>query len=89
MLVKKSLRHEITERRFRALIWSSRLKVCGYEITRQAGSHIRLTTIEKGSHHITIPNHDPIKIETLGSILDDISDHLGISRQELLIKLNL
>jgi predicted RNA binding protein YcfA (HicA-like mRNA interferase family) len=31
----------------------------GYEITRQTGSHIRLTTQENGQHHITIPAHDP------------------------------
>ncbi len=31
------------------------LKKYGYEITRQTGSHIRLTTSVKGEHHITIP----------------------------------
>ena len=28
----------------------------GYQISRQTGSHIRLTTKENGIHHITIPN---------------------------------
>jgi predicted RNA binding protein YcfA (HicA-like mRNA interferase family) len=32
------------------------LRVFGYETTRQAGSHIRLTTSENGIHHVTIPN---------------------------------
>lgn len=27
----------------------------GYEITRQKGSHVRLTTTREGEHHITIP----------------------------------
>jgi len=27
----------------------------GYQITRQTGSHIRLTTVFKGQHHMTIP----------------------------------
>jgi predicted RNA binding protein YcfA (HicA-like mRNA interferase family) len=36
----------------------------GYEITRQRGSHIRLTTKHGGEHHITIPAHNPIKIKT-------------------------
>ena len=40
----------------------SYLKAFGYTITRQSGSHMRLTTDQKGEHHITIPNHDPLKI---------------------------
>lgn len=33
-----------------------------YVVTRQSGSHFRITTSLKGEHHLTIPNHDPIKI---------------------------
>lgn len=29
----------------------------GYEVTRQSGSHIRLSTGRNGTHHITIPDH--------------------------------
>ena len=29
----------------------------GYTVTRQTGSHIRLTTQQKGEHHVTIPAH--------------------------------
>lgn len=46
-----------------------RLSVLGYETTRQTGSHIRLTTQQKGEHHLTIPTHNPLKIGTLNSIL--------------------
>ena len=28
----------------------------GYQITRQTGSHLRLTTEKNGIHHTTIPN---------------------------------
>lgn len=35
-----------------------KLKKLGYDQTRQVGSHIRLTTEEKGIHHITIPEHN-------------------------------
>ena len=35
------------------------LRTAGYEITRQTGSHLRLTTEQRGEHHITIPNHFP------------------------------
>ncbi|MDP2195399.1 MAG: type II toxin-antitoxin system HicA family toxin [Rhodocyclaceae bacterium] len=59
----------------------------GYAVTRQAGSHVRLTTQEHGEHHVTIPNHDPLKIGTLASILAAVAAHHGISRDELLIRL--
>ena len=59
------------------------LKKLGYRQTRQVGSHIRLTTEEKGVHHITIPAHDPIKIGTLSNILKDIASHFEITKEEL------
>lgn len=65
------------------------LRVLGYEISRQTGSHIRLTTDENGTHHVTIPNHNPLKIGTFAAILDDIAEHFKINRQELLSKINL
>lgn len=63
------------------------LKKFGYTVTRQTGSHIRLTTLEKGQHHITIPNHSPLRIGTLASIFHNIADHFKISREDLLKKL--
>ncbi len=60
------------------------LKKLGYQQTRQVGSHIRLTTEEKGVHHITIPAHDPIKIGTLSNILKDIASHFEITKEELI-----
>ena len=65
------------------------LRVYGYEVSRQTGSHIRLTKTENGTQHITVPNHDPLRIGTLAAIIDDISEHLGLSRQELLNRLKL
>lgn len=59
----------------------------GYETTRQSGSHIRLTTQQNGQHHITIPNHDPLKIGTLNAILTEVAQHLGVSKQELIGRL--
>lgn len=59
----------------------------GYTVDRQTGSHIRLTTQENGEHHITIPNHSPIKIVTLSAILRDIENHFDITREELLTQL--
>ena len=63
------------------------LKSLGYQITRQTGSHLRLTTNERGQHHVTIPNHDPIKVGTLSGILGDVARHFEISRDELLQRL--
>lgn len=58
-----------------------------YEVSRQTGSHIRLTTQRDGEHHVTIPAHDPIKIGTLNAILRDVAEHAGLSREELLEEL--
>jgi predicted RNA binding protein YcfA (HicA-like mRNA interferase family) len=54
-----------------------------YQITRQTGSHLRLTTQRNGEHHITIPNHSPLKVGTLNSILKSVADHLKLSREDL------
>lgn len=59
----------------------------GYTVTRQAGSHVRLTTRDCGEHHVTIPNHDPLRIGTLASILAAVAAHHGIDRDELLKRL--
>lgn len=57
----------------------------GYEITRQTGSHLRLTSKIKGSeHHITIPSHDALKVGTLSAILADVAAYLEIDRTALI-----
>lgn len=63
---------------------AERLHGYGYIITRQTGSHMRLTTHQKGEHHITIPKHRPLRAGTLNAILRDVADHLGMERDELL-----
>ena len=63
------------------------LRAVGYEVTRQNGSHMRLTTQQGGEHHITIPNHSPLRIGTLAGILADVAGHFGVSRDELLDQL--
>ncbi|MEK7449605.1 MAG: type II toxin-antitoxin system HicA family toxin [Planctomycetota bacterium] len=60
------------------------LKEYGYEITRQSGSHLRVTSSLKGEHHITIPKHPSLKIGTLNSILNDLATYLEIDKQELM-----
>ena len=59
----------------------------GYSITRQTGSHLRLTTHEHGEHHLTIPQHTPLRIGTLSAILADVATHFEFSRDTLLERL--
>ena len=64
------------------------LKKFGYEITRQTGSHMRLTSsIKNEPHHITIPVHTPLKIGTLSQILKDIANCLKMSKDDFIKKL--
>ncbi|HET9063848.1 MAG TPA: type II toxin-antitoxin system HicA family toxin [Candidatus Binatia bacterium] len=53
----------------------------GYRVTRQTGSHMRLTTEERGEHHITIPAHAELRLGTLSAILGDVAEHFDISRE--------
>ncbi len=63
------------------------LQKVGYTITRQTGSHLRLTTQENGEHHVTVPAHDPLRVGTLAGIVGDVAEHLGITRDELVSRL--
>ncbi|MCG3111987.1 MAG: type II toxin-antitoxin system HicA family toxin [Candidatus Manganitrophus sp. SB1] len=66
---------------------SKRLERYGYSVTRQTGSHLRLTTTEGGEHHVTIPAHDFLRVGTLNAILSDVAVHLKKSKEELLKEL--
>jgi predicted RNA binding protein YcfA (HicA-like mRNA interferase family) len=59
----------------------------GYRITRQTGSHLRLSTDSPAQHHVTTPAHDSLKIGTLSAILSDVCAHLKIDRDELIDRL--
>jgi len=63
------------------------LKKYGYEITRQTGGHMRLTTTAKGEHHITIPAHKFLKIGTLSGIVNDIAAHFKMNKGDLIQEL--
>jgi predicted RNA binding protein YcfA (HicA-like mRNA interferase family) len=74
-------------RNLTAVELTNSLKKFGYEVSRQKGSHIRLTTLSHGEHHLTIPNHSPIKLGTLSAILGDVAKHFNLSKDEALKKL--
>ena len=59
----------------------------GYRVTRQTGSHVRLTTLEQGEHHITIPRHAALRVGTLAGLLGDVAQHFALSREELVERL--
>ena len=61
------------------------LKHFGYTVTRQTGSHIRLSTEQNGQHHITIPNHNPIKIGTCSAIIADVAIHFNKTKEEVMV----
>ncbi len=63
------------------------LQKLGYTVSRQKGSHVRLTTISNGVHHITIPDHNPIKIGTLSSIVSEVAVHFQQTKDEITEKL--
>jgi len=62
-----------------------RLNKYSYIITRQTGSHLRLTSVLMGKeHHLTIPNHKPLRIGTLNSILQEVTTYLGRDRRSII-----
>lgn len=63
------------------------LKPYGYEVTRQVGSHIRLTTEQKGQHHITIPAHKTLTIGKVNAVVWDLVHHLGLPRKQVVEEL--
>jgi len=63
---------------------ASLLRRYGYEITRQTGSHLRLTSTAKGiEHHITIPRHKNLSVGTLSAILSDVASYLDTDAANL------
>jgi predicted RNA binding protein YcfA (HicA-like mRNA interferase family) len=66
------------------------LRVLGYHFDRQDGSHIRVSTRLNGEHHVTIPNHKPLKTGTLvKGVLKPVAAHHDLTVEELLQKLRL
>jgi predicted RNA binding protein YcfA (HicA-like mRNA interferase family) len=60
----------------------------GYQITRQTGSHIRLTSmVIGGEHHLTVPAHKEIRVGTLRAILRDFAVYLDMDEAQLVEEL--
>ena len=66
----------------------AKLEKLGYRVTRQTGSHVRLSIrLDEGEKHVTIPRHSPLRIGTLNSILTEVTLHLKLPREELIKKI--
>jgi hypothetical protein len=46
-----------------------------------------LTAGDNDQHHVTIPNHSPLRVGTLSAILAEVSARLMISRDQLIERL--
>jgi len=66
---------------------TKRLSVFGYCVKYQTGSHIKLTTLSNGEHHLVVPNHDCIRVGTLSKILSMVGSHFEINREEVVRRL--
>ncbi len=60
------------------------LERLGYRVTRQTGSHMRLTTVEGPARHITIPKHTHLKTGTLESILREVAEQQNTTKEEII-----
>ena len=61
---------------------ASRLSAYGYNITRQIGTSSP-DHYPSRRHHITIPNHDPLKAGTLNGIISDVAEHFGVVKDKV------
>ena len=60
----------------------------GYVLTRQRGSHMRLSSVYMGHpHRISIPRHRTLRPGTLNRILNDVAEYLEMERDDLMIEL--
>ncbi len=56
-----------------------------YRLTRQTGSHLRLTSTLKGAeHHVSIPRHKALKVGTLNNIVNEVATYLELEKQALM-----
>lgn len=60
------------------------LRRYGYEPDRQTGSHITLTSTARGyEHHLTVPQHRPLRVGTLNTIIRMVGEYLDRDRDEV------
>ena len=55
-----------------------------YKVVHQQGSHIIWETEIPSHQRISIPNHNPLRLGTLNSILRAISRHKGVTKADII-----
>jgi predicted RNA binding protein YcfA (HicA-like mRNA interferase family) len=50
----------------------------------QEGSHVILQTAIPGHQRLCVPNHSPLRVGTLNSIVRVVAAHKGVDRQAVL-----
>jgi predicted RNA binding protein YcfA (HicA-like mRNA interferase family) len=55
-----------------------------YRQLHQEGSHVILQTETPGHQRLSVPNHNPLRVGTLNSILRAVAAHKGVDRQTIL-----
>jgi predicted RNA binding protein YcfA (HicA-like mRNA interferase family) len=58
-----------------------------YTKVHQVGSHMILETSEPTQQRISIPDHDPLRLGTFGSILRKVAQHKGVPRDAIIASL--
>jgi predicted RNA binding protein YcfA (HicA-like mRNA interferase family) len=58
-----------------------------YRKVHQVGSHIILETSEPTHHRIAIPDHHPLRLGTLSSILRVVARHKSVARDAIIADL--
>ena len=56
----------------------------GYVRVHQEGSHVILQTESPRHHRLSVPNHNPLRIGTLNSILRAVAAVKGLEKDEVL-----
>ena len=60
----------------------ARNRAYGYQVTRQTGSHVRLTRKASGSEQqVTIPRHSALRVGTLSRILNEVAVELDTTKE--------
>ncbi len=62
-------------------------KVFGYNVVRQNGIHIMITTLQQGEHHLAIPNHNPLKVGTLNGLFSNVANHFQLTKEQVIHRL--
>jgi predicted RNA binding protein YcfA (HicA-like mRNA interferase family) len=65
------------------------LRRVDYHLERQTGSHMIVKSLSPRPHSVTVPNHKPLKVGTLSSILHEIALQRGLSVEALMKEMKL